>query len=163
MQEFLLSNTDDLTQITSYVFDHFESDGKPLRVQITQKNNGTIPMLKLWRMWMSEIARYKADRGATMPLYFDSEGNAVGQRKFNANDAHEAYTHLCLGSDENGVRYSWAVNSDEYEGRKVASIGQKLHAMQKFHQHCIEHGVPITIPDNSEYKQLQDKQDGQEI
>lgn len=161
MKEFLLTCPDDVCQISGYAHDHFESGGKPLKVQITQRNNGTIPMLKLWRMWMAEIARWKADRGSAMPLYYDHDGNPVGWRRFNENDAHEAYTYLCLGADENGNRYSWAVNSDEYEGRKVASIGQKLHAMQKFHQHCIEHGIPITIPDNSEYKQLQDKQDGQ--
>lgn len=165
--EFLLTKTDDLLAVSSFVNDHFESEGKPLKVVITQRNNGTMPMRALWAMWMVDIAKYQASRGAVMPILApetQSDGSigwkTIGSRPFNENDAHEAYTKLCLGCDERGIRYSWAVNSDTYEGRKVADIGQKLHAMQKFHQFCVENAIPIRIPDRSEYQELQNKQDG---
>lgn len=165
--EFLLTNTDDLLAVSSFVNDHFDNEGKPLKVVITQRNNGTMPMRALWAMWMVDIAKYQARRGATMPILApktNSDGSVgwktIGSRPFDEKDAHEAYTKLCLGCDENGVRLSWAVNSDVYEGRKVASISQKLHAMQKFHQFCVENAIPIRIPERSEYQELQSKQDG---
>ncbi|ENC6709547.1 hypothetical protein ABKY54_004153 [Vibrio harveyi] len=169
MKQFILYEADDLHAVSGYGHDHFESceNPPPLNVQITTKNNGTLPMLNLWRMWMADIAKFQAERGAVIPIQVpetQSDGSlgwkVIGYRRYDEKDAHEAYTHLLLGADENGVRLSWAVYTDQYEGRKVASISQKLHAMQKFHQFCIEHGVPIRIPRNSEYQELQDKQDG---
>lgn len=157
-EEFDIYRTDDLHAISSHVHDHFQVSDKPLKAVITQKSNGTISMLKLWKMWMVDIATYKAARGAVMPLYIDEQGNAIGQRKFNEKDAHEAYTYLCLGCDERGVRYSWAVNTDKYEDRVAADLGQRLRAMQKFHEHCIEHAVPLRIPERNEYSDLMKKQ-----
>lgn len=165
--EFILNSQDDMLDVASYVCDHFESSNNPLKVAITKRNNGTMPMLALWRMWMADIAKYQAERGATMPILAPKSNpdgsigwKRIGSRPFNEIDAHEAYTMLCLGCDERGVRYSWAVKSDTYDGRKVADIGRKLHAMQKFHQFCIERGIPIRIPHDTEYQQLQDKQNG---
>ncbi|EGQ8036378.1 hypothetical protein NU208_001226 [Vibrio parahaemolyticus] len=169
--EWVLSGIDDVQQIAGYVCDYFElseyENPPPLRVQITKKNNGTLPMLKLWRMWMADIAKFQVRRGATIPILAPQtnangviEWKAIGERPYNENDAHEAYTYLLLGCDERGVRYSWAVHTDNYEGRKVASLSRKLHAMQKFHQFCIEHSIPIRIPERSEYQELQDKQNG---
>ena len=159
--EFYVYSTDDLHAISSYVHDHFQVSDKPLKFVATQKSNGTIPMLKLWRMWMSDIAEFKAARGSVMPLYIDEQGNHIGQRKFNAEDAHEAYTYLCLGCDERGIRYSWAVNTDKYQDRVTADLGRKLRAMQKFHEHCLEHAIPIRIPDRNEYSDLMRKQNGE--
>ncbi|ELB2092030.1 hypothetical protein QNZ71_001081 [Vibrio parahaemolyticus] len=169
--EWVLSGIDDVQQIAGYVCDYFElseyENPPPLRVQITKKNNGTLPMLKLWRMWMADIAKFQVRRGATIPILAPQtnangviEWKAIGERPYNENDAHEAYTYLLLGCDERGVRYSWAVHTDNYEGRKVASLSRKLHAMQKFHQFCIENSIPIRIPERSEYQELQDKQNG---
>lgn len=164
-REFILTSTDGLQEIAGYTFEHFEVSDAPLRLVATEKNNGTLPMLKLWRMWMSDIADYQCKRGAKMPIlapYLNPDGvldyKVIGSRSFDANDAHEAYTMLCLGCDDSGVRLSWAVNSDEYEGRKAASIGQKLNAMQKFHQFCLDKGIPITIPDRCEYNDLMAQQ-----
>ena len=128
--EFLLTDVDGLHKVSLFVHDHYQESDKPLRVVITKKSNGTLPMLSLWRLWMKEIAIYQAKRGATMPITVPSlgvngvlENKVIGSRPFDEKDAHEAYSALCLGSDETGNRYSWAVNSDEYQGRKVASIG----------------------------------------
>lgn len=160
-KEFLLTGAESLHEISGYVINHFKSGGKPLKAVVTERNNGTMPMLRLWRMWMSEIAKYQRERGAQVPIlapYTQPDGElgykVIGYRDFDEKDAHEAYSKLCLGCDESGTRFSWAVNSDEYEGRKVASIGQKLYAMQKFHQFCVEHSIAITIPENSEYSEL---------
>ena len=156
--KFTLYGTDDLHAISGYVHDHFQVSDKPLNGAFTQKNNGTIPMLKVWRMWMQDIAAYKAARGSVMPLYIDEQGNHIGERKFDADDAHKAYSYLCLGCDERGVRYSWAVKTDKYQDRVAADLGRRLRAMQKFHEHCIEHAIPIRIPDRNEYSDLMEQQ-----
>ena len=169
MAEFSLTGIGGIAQITRFICSHFSSveRPRPLRIKITTKNNGTVPMLNLWKMWMVDIAKWQAERGAKIPIQApetQQDGSlgwkVIGYRPYDEKDAHEAYTSLLLGCDENGVRYSWAVYTDTYEGRKVASMGQKLHAMQKFHQFCIEHGIPIRIPRESEYQELQDRQDG---
>ena len=72
-EEFDIYGTDDLHAISSHVHDHFQVSDKPLKAVITQKSNGTISMLKLWKMWMVDIATYKAARGAVMPLYIDDK------------------------------------------------------------------------------------------
>ncbi len=166
-QEFALNSTDDIYQLSGFVHDHFDTDNRTLRAVITVKNNGTLPMLRVWRMWMADIAKWQVRNGAKMPIHAPQtqpdgsiEWEVIGYRPYNEDDAHEAYTHLLLGCDSRGVRYSWAVGKDVHEGRKVASISRKLHAMQMLHQFCIEKGIPIRIPRDSEYQELQDKQNG---
>lgn len=156
--EFDLYNFGDMKEANSYAQEHFKSSDAPLKLVFTRKSNGTLPMLKLWRMWMSDIADFKAARGSVMPLYYNEQGNPIGERKFNAHDAHEAYTYLCLGCDSEGNRYSWALSGDKYDNRKVADLGQRLRAMQKFHEHCLEHSIPIRIPERNEYSELIERQ-----
>lgn len=124
--------------------------GQVMRCEIKNESTGTIPMLRTWRGWMAETARYMAASGVTMPLYIDGEGNFHGTREFNADDAHELFTMKWLGADEHGRRYSWSMS------RKDASIKQaphskRLFAMDRHVQWCAERGINITIPREGEY------------
>lgn len=134
--------------------DRIISDGNTAKITITKKSNGTIPLLRLWRMWMQDIADHMAKQGRKMPLLMDKNGNYHGLRPFNADDAHEAYTHLTMGCDENGNRYSWCVKSDMYDGRVSAPLGMRLHAMDLVHRHAMEHGIILRMPKNTEYEEL---------
>ena len=137
--------------------DQIVEAGGEARVITTKKSNGTIPLLKLWRMWMKDIASYLASQGRKMPLGMDKDGNWYGSRPYEPNDAHEAYSYLCLGCDEFGVRYSWVVNSDEFEGRTAAPLGVRLRAMDKLYKHAMEEGIKLRIPKNTEYEELTKK------
>lgn len=168
MAEFIAneSNIEEVGQKIADAMVEIVASGGEARVTVVKKSNGTLPMLKLWRMWMKDIARYQVDRGAEMPVLApkmnpngDLEYVTVSYRKFNEDDSHEAYTHLFLGSDENGNRYSWVLNKDENEGRIAASLGQRLDAMRRFHLFCIEKSIPIRIPQRNEYSDLIGKQD----
>ena len=161
MAEFI-ANRSNLNIESGKMADELEriiSEGGEAKAVITRKSNGTIPMLRLWRMWMRDVAIHMAKRGRTMPMYIDEKGVNRGKRPFNENDAHVAYSHLCLGCDEIGNRLSWCVKSDEYEGRKAASIGQKVKALDKIYQFAMEEGIKLRIPSNTEYQKLKDKQD----
>ncbi|MGB1322470.1 MAG: hypothetical protein ACPG5L_16175, partial [Vibrio gallaecicus] len=69
MSEFIVNNkcfevetgriADDIEQIVSA--------GGQAKVVVTKKSNGTIPMLRLWKMWMKDLAEYMSKKGRSMP------------------------------------------------------------------------------------------------
>lgn len=125
-------------------------EGKEVKVVVTKKNNGTIPMLKTWRMWMATVADWMANNGATMPLCLDKEGKVYGSRPFEAEDAHELFCFQFMPV-ENGVRKSWAINSDKNGNKVAATIGEKLHAMERMQQWAVERGINLYAEENSEF------------
>ena len=123
-------------------------------VEVKRKNNGTWPMLKLWRAWMSQVCDYMNVNGNTMPLYFTKDGQPVGKRAMTPDDCHEAFTHLMLGCDDNGVRLSWALSEAGADGKQIADTGQRLRAMDKMWMLGVEKGIPLINPQDSEYNKL---------
>lgn len=126
-------------------------------VEFSDKDPGSVNMLRTWRGWMGETARHMAHMGCTMPLYIDSQGNPHGSRPFNADDAHELFTSKYLGSDESGRRKSWTMSRKD-DGTVQASIGDRLWAMDRHLEWATEKGIKLTIPRNSEYTKLKAEQ-----
>lgn len=124
------------------------SIGETIEIDIPSASTGTIPMLRTWRMWMAQMAQHMAANGAVMPLW--PMHPERGSRPFNADDAHESFTHLLLGCDENGQRYSWSMGS----GKNQAPKDKRLYAMDKLVAMAFEKGVALKIPQNSEYSKL---------
>ena len=140
------------------------NDGGDCKIVVTRCAKGTWPLLKLWRSWMRSVAQWQAKRGAVMPVCApktNPDGSigykVIRHRPFDEKDAHEAYSALLLGCDDRGVRYSWVINKSENQGRKQADLSRRMHAMTKMHQFCVDHGIEISIPDDSEYKNLVDR------
>lgn len=127
--------------------------GTELEVDIPSTSTGTVSMLRTWRMWMAQMAEHMAANGAVMPLWPAHPDK--GTRPFNADDAHESFTHLLLGCDENGERYSWSMGV----GKNTATKSKRLYAMDKLVAMAAERGVPLKIPRNSEYQKLKDEQE----
>ncbi|MDP1931930.1 MAG: hypothetical protein Q8L60_10780 [Gammaproteobacteria bacterium] len=123
--------------------------GAVMRCELKNESTGTIPMLRTWRGWMGETARHMAAAGCTMPLYIDSNGVAHGKRPFRGDDAHDLFTSMWLGCDENGNRYSWSISSNPE--LTVAPMSKRLYAMDKHVAWCAERGIKITIPRTGEY------------
>lgn len=136
--------------------DRILSENGQARIQVTKKNNGTLPMLKLWRMWMGVLGPWMASNGATMPLCMKN-GVPWGSRPFNADDAHELFSSQFMAVDAYGERYSWVLNRDENNGRKAASIGQRLRCMEQMQEWAIERGINLPVPERSEYYQEKNK------
>lgn len=117
---------------------------------------GTVPMLRTWYKWMDETAREMARRGCTMPLFVDSRGRTRGSRPFKKEDAHDLFTSMYLGVDEQGRRKSWTMSDNENEVQ--ASMEDRLWAMDRHLEWCAERGIKLTIPRNSEYQKHREAQ-----
>ena len=155
VKEFLITSIDDLNQVSGYACDHFETGGGALKFKITESSgNGKWGMAKLWRKWMSITASYMANNGSKMPLMVREDGSWYGSRPFDANDAHELFTRQWLGVDSAGKRLSW----QKKEGANVADKGQRFIAMMKHQNWCIEKGIDLPLPRDSEYSELQEQQ-----
>jgi hypothetical protein len=155
--EYLI-NKSNIEEATIAVADHIDkvlADGGEAKVVVTKKSNGTWPMLKLWRAWMKQICDHLNANGRYMPLYIDANGIAQGKRPMTPEDCHHAYSHLALGSDENGNRLSWALS----DGDNIADTGQRLRAMDKIWLWATGEGIPLINPQDSEYNKIQDKCD----
>lgn len=132
------------------------AEGGQARMVITKKNNGTLPMLKLWRMWMAVVGPWMANNGATMPLCMKN-GKPYGSRPFSPEDAHELFSSQFMPVDAYGERFSWVLNKDKNNGRTAADIGQRLRCMEQMQEWAIERGINLPIPERSEYYQQKNK------
>ena len=152
-KEFILTGIDDLSKVGGYATDHFESGGGNLKLVFTESSgSGKWGMARLWRKWMVITATHMANNGSVMPLMIDKDGNWYGRRKFNEKDAHELFTSQWLGVNEKGERLSWAKS----EGDNIADKGQRFMAMIKHEQWCIEKGIQLPQPRNSELHELKE-------
>lgn len=152
--EFILNSQDDMLAVASHVCDHFEGDKSPLKVVVTHlKGTGKWSMARLWRKWMSETASYMANRGSVMPLMTREDGSWYGSRPFNADDAHELFTSQWLGVDSSGNRLSWAKSGDN-----AADKGQRFIAMLRHQDWCVQKGIMLTMPRDSEFNDLLERQ-----
>ena len=133
------------------------ADRQVIDVEIVNDDTGSVNMLRTWRGWMNETATAMNHWGCTMPLYVDSDGLPHGKRPYTGNDAHEQFTSVYLGVDENGARKSWTL-SRKPDGTVLASIGDRLWAMDTHLAWCAEKGVKLTIPRKSEYRKLKIEQ-----
>lgn len=153
MKEYQVSNHNlnlFLDELQKEIVEH-----KLLLVTSQPAGVGKWGMARLWRSWMSTTAKFMADNGVTMPLMIKSDGTWYGSRPFNADDAHELFTRQWLGVDENGVRLSWAKSGEQ----RKATKGERFNAMRKHENWCVEKGIALFKPRNSEYEQLSDAQD----
>lgn len=131
------------------------SDNPHLIVTVQTPGTGKWGMARLWRNWMATTAVFMAKNGCTMPFYQLKNGDNVGVRPFNADDAHDAFTRKWLGEDENGLRLSWAKSSKD--GSRAATVGERFNAMRQHEQYAIDRNIPLMQPRGSEYEQLRNQ------
>lgn len=130
--------------------------GQSVIVKISDGNTGKWGMARLWRSWMASTAEYMAAQGCVMPLMIGTNGEPYGQRKFNADDAHELFTHKWLGADVNGDRLSWSKSGRE--GMRPATKGERFNALRQHEEWAIDKGIKLLNPRDSEYSQLKQEQ-----
>ena len=130
-----------------------ELEVTPLMIVTTQTGDtGKWGMAKLWRSWMGATATFMAANGCTMPLMINDEGAHYGARPFNADDAHLLFTHQWLGVDSEGERLSWSRGGRD--GMRAATKGERFNALRKHEEFCVERGIRIFNPRDSEYNKL---------
>lgn len=132
-----------------------ELEGDVLLIADTQPVGiGKWGMARLWRAWMATTAKYMAENGSVMPLMIKADNSWYGTRPFDCNDAHELFTRQWLGVDNNGYRLSWAKSGEQ----RVATKGERFDAMRKHQNWCMEKGINLLVPRDSEYTKLQQQQ-----
>ncbi len=146
-----------LNNIDSFIKDlRKELESGPMVISAQNPDIGNWGMAKLWRKWMATLAKWMASRGATMPLLTYPDGTTCGTRPFNEHDAHDFFTRYCLKEDATGQRLSWAKN--DHDGMRVATSGERFHALRKVELYALEHGVFLENPKDSQYAKLQKEQ-----
>lgn len=126
--------------------------GKLYDVSINERNIGKWSLSRLWRAWMSDIAKWMSANGATMPLVIGANGEFSGQRAFNADDAHELFSVMTLGTDKDGNRLSWSKSGRD--GCRPASKGERVLAMQRVEAWASSRGIKLLNPNDSDYFRL---------
>lgn len=129
--------------------------GKLYDVSINERNIGKWSLSRLWRAWMSDIAKWMSANGATMPLVIGANGEFSGQRAFNADDAHELFSVMTLGTDKDGNRLSWSKSGRD--GCRPASKGERVIAMQRVEAWASERGIKLLNPADSELRKVENE------
>lgn len=129
--------------------------GKLYDVSINERNIGKWTLTRLWRAWMSDIAKWMSANGATMPLVIGANGEFSGQRAFNADDAHELFTVMTLGTDKDGNRLSWSKSGRD--GCRPASKGERVLAMQRVEAWASERAIKLLNPADSELRKIENE------
>lgn len=148
--------TQDSLQLTFYEFGEKLKSQSCIMLTETNPDTGKWGMSRLWRSWMAKTGKYMADNGITMPLYVKKDGTHCGKRRFNAEDAHELFTSRWLGLDKNGVRLSWA--KKPHDDMIPADKGQRFLAMLQHEEFCLERGILLFRPNDSEFAILSREQ-----
>lgn len=129
--------------------------GKLYDVSINERNIGKWTLTRLWRAWMSDIAKWMSANGATMPLVIGANGEFSGQRSFNADDAHELFSVMTLGTDKDGNRLSWSKSGRD--GCRPASKGERVLAMQRVEAWASERAIKLLNPADSELRKIENE------
>lgn len=129
--------------------------GKLYDVSINERNIGKWTLTRLWRAWMSDIAKWMSANGATMPLVIGANGEFSGQRAFNADDAHELFSVMTLGTDKDGNRLSWSKSGRD--GCRPASKGERVLAMQRVEAWASERAIKLLNPADSELRKIENE------
>ena len=153
MSEFQLTKHN-LQQLMDFAQLQLESTDV-VKVEFSSASTGKWSLAKLWRVWVGKAADYMASKGQTISVY--ANGKVIQERKFNAHDAHELFTMYCLGCDKDGVRLSWA--KKPHDGMQVATQGQRFDALRKLEIWCVEKGIQLLKPRDSEYCTLEKQQE----
>jgi len=153
--DFLLSRAEsEMLEFQAKLIDIRDSCDCSLQISVTKSNGtGKWGLSRLWRMWVKVASDWMADNGATMPLLIDRQGNFHGSRRFSAQDGHDLFCSYFLGLDEGGRRLSWVRS----EGENVASKAQRYVALQKLEQWCLQKGIKLPQPRESEYFKMKEE------
>lgn len=152
----LMVTRGNLDDAMSLIQDEIERNHVAL-VSVSSGTTGKWGMSRLWFAWMNSVAKWMASQGVTMPLAVKASGELYGVREFNKDDAHELFTKYCLGCDADGARLSWA--KSPHDGMRVATKGERLHAMRRMEAWATERGIVLFNPRDSEYRQMIEQQD----
>lgn len=142
MQEFLLTKSDDLTQIAGYVCDHFDGSQSPLKIKITNNGKRSLSQNAFIHVIFQDISKYLISKGRT--------------------DWTPEYTKKCLKNyflgweDEEYIDIKTAEKLHKSVLRKTSTLskGELFDFTEAILAWSESIGCFIEIPENCEYMEL---------
>lgn len=142
MQEFFISNADDVSQISSFIHDHFDSETSPLKVKITNTGKRSLSQNAFQHVIYAEISKYLISKGRTdwSPAYTKEQmkNNFLGWED-------RVYTNVKTGLKSTHIALRSSSKLDK--GEAMNYITQMLDWAESI-------GCQIKVPESCEYMSL---------
>lgn len=140
--EFFLHNAEQLTQVSSFVCDHFDENKKPLKVKITAAGNRSLSQNAFQHVIYGEISKYLISKGRS--------------------DCSPAWVKAMLKNKYLGWGYQTFVDVETGEKtrrevlRSTSKLdkGEAMDFITNILQWAESIGCIVKVPEESEYMQL---------
>lgn len=141
MSEFIITSVDELPVIASIIADHFDSETKPVKVSIKPCSNRSLNQNSTYWMWLGELShQIKLKTG---------EG-------YSTDDLHEWFKNkFCQNKTISLGKQSLSVKST----RKL-DTGEMYFYMNQLFEWSVNAGFKLTVPIESEYRKIMERQNG---
>lgn len=148
MSEFLLQDDDDLRKVAGFVCDHFENNNAPLKVKITKAGKRSLSQNALQHLCYGEISRYLVSKGR-------QDCNPEWVKKMLKNK-YLGWVEVEYTDIETGEK----TIHEELKPTSSLDVGEAYQYTTQIINWALDIGLMIKIPETSEYRQLQDQQNG---
>ncbi len=139
MKEFLLTNPEQLMTISSYVFDHFNHETKPLKVIVKNGSKRSMSQNSTYWMWLGELS---------------VQIKLKSRESYSTDDLHE-YFKQRFCADKPITLGGKTIN---VKSTKRLDTGEMHFYMNQVHEWCVNAGFKLTVPIESEYREIMERQ-----
>ncbi len=139
MKEFLLTNPEQLMTISSYVFDHFNHETKPLKVIVKNGSKRSLSQNSTYWMWLGELS---------------VQIKLKSRESYSTDDLHE-YFKQRFCADKPITLGGKTIN---VKSTKRLDTGEMHFYMNQVHEWCVNAGFKLTVPIESEYREIMERQ-----
>ena len=117
---------------------------------------GNWSMSRLFHSWCESAGSWMAQNGSVMPLYMDRNGDWIGRRPFNKDDAKLLFSKAWY-SDSEGKKLSWSKGGTKKA--RAGNRGERYYCCNKLQEWMIERGIKHLNPRDSDYMRAMQEQD----
>ena len=139
--EFILTSSDDIKVIGSALVDHFDSESSPVKVIIKPCSNRSLKQNSTYWLWLGELSR---------------QIKLKTRESYSTEDLHEWFKNkFCPDKVITLGKQSLSVKST----RKL-DTGEMHFYMNQLFEWAVNAGFKLTVPIESEYRQIMERQNG---
>lgn len=141
MKDLLITDPNQVMLIGSLIFDHFEHDTKPLRVSIKNGSKRSLNQNSTLWMWLGELSvQIKVKSGES----------------YSTDDLHEYFKQRFCPDQE----ITLGDKTIYVKSTKRLTTGEMHFYMNQIHEWAVNAGFKLTIPIESEYREVMERQNG---
>ena len=139
--EFILTSSDDIKVIGSALVDHFDSESSPVKVIIKPCSNRSLKQNSTYWLWLGELSH---------------QIKLKTRESYSTDDLHEWFKNkFCPDKVITLGKQSLSVKST----RKL-DTGEMHFYMNQLFEWAVNAGFKLTVPIESEYRQIMERQNG---